>query len=507
MWMSIGRRLIAVAGILVLAFLLVFSWDTPKVTALPSSSAAHTSGLNQGPTCQPNLQTAPIPYHVETRQIRSGQHTADSRDQNQVVFKTLVQSLDAPWLQIRFGSTNLGRNSYLKLTALSNGATQQLDAATLALWHNHSATFKGDSVNIELYAAPEDNDVFFEVESLMVGEWVGGVPLRSSRPSVTQWEPSPSRQLDTTHYSPDTVCGATDERVASNDPAVGRIVPKGCTGWVISNGAFLTAGHCNDGNMTTIQFNVPASNADGTINPPENPNDEYPIDGGSILSMNAGSGNDWAVFRVTRNTTTTLTPPLAYGYFYRGFLNQPFTVRVTGYGVDGPAPCFGESRQPGCSNPTPPQDATNQTQQTTTGPSLGRTGDHYEHQVDTEGGNSGSPVRHPDFWQAVAIHTHGFSSGTCITQSNGGTAFTNAALAAAINNFPGPNVRYVDAALPTLSEDGTVFRPFDLLSEGIDTVPLGGIVSIVKGNYSGSIIINKNLTLKAPVGTVVIGAP
>jgi hypothetical protein len=131
----------------------------------------------------------------------------------------------------------------------------------------------------------------------MVGEWVGGVPLRSSRPTVGQWESSSSKQLDTTRYNPDTVCG-TDDRVASNDLAVGRIMPVGCTGWVISNGAFLTAGHCFTVNMTTIQFNVPASNIDGTTNPP-GPNDQYPIDRSNVTWRDNGRvtiGRRWLAY-------------------------------------------------------------------------------------------------------------------------------------------------------------------------------------------------------------------
>jgi V8-like Glu-specific endopeptidase len=504
MWTFTRHRILIRSSVVALALLLANN-QSNSFTPL---AFVNPAGANQNAICRVVPEMAPIPYHDELRSIQSGRHTAASQNSTQRIFSTFVQSLDAPWLQIQFGSTNLGNSSYLKLTSSSDGAVQQLDAATLALWHNQSAMFKGDAVKIELFAAPEDKDVFFEVQSLMVGEWVGGVPLRSSRPAVGTWQSSTPRQLDTTRYNPDSVCAVNDDRVASSDPAVGRIVPVGCTGWVISNGAFLTAGHCFTTDMTSIQFNVPASNADGTINPPP-PNDQYPIDRSNVSWANNGNGDDWTVFRVTRNTTTTLTPPLAYDGFYRIRPNdQPATVRVTGYGLDGPAPCFGEPRQPGCNSTSPPLNADNQTQQTATGPGQGRTGDHFQHSVDTEGGNSGSPVRYPDMWTAVAIHTHGISAGTCITSFNGGTAFTNAALVAAINTFPGNNVRYVDQGYPAWNtEDGTVFRPFDLLAEGINSVTAGGIVSVVKGNYNEPMTINKNIILEAPVGTVVIGAP
>ena len=369
MWTFTRHRALIRSSVIALALLLA----NTRSNSFTPTALVNPIEVSQSAVCRVVPEMAPIPYHDELRSIQSGPHTSAGQNSPQRVYGTLVQSLDAPWLQVQFGSTNLGRSSYLKLTSLSDGAVQQLDAATLALWHNQSAMFKGDAVKIELFAAPEDKDVFFEVQSLMVGEWVGGVPLRSSRPAVGKLDSSAPQQLDTTHYNPDSVCAVNDDRVASNDPAVGRIVPIGCTGWVISNGAFLTAGHCFDfNNMLTIQFSVPASNADGTINPPS-PNDQYPIDRSNVSWRNNGDGDDWTVFRVTRNQTTTLTPPLAYGSFYRIRPNdQPATVRVTGYGLDGPAPCFGEPRQPGCANPNPPRNATNQTQQTATGPGQAR---------------------------------------------------------------------------------------------------------------------------------------
>lgn len=496
-------RVLIGAGVLLLALLGL----APTEHRSSAATLPVTIDLPQAAACQLTPQMAPVPFHVDARTIQSGRHTAAQVDGTQAAFSTLVQSLDAPWLQIQFGETELGRDSYLRLTALRDGAVQELDAETLAAWNNRSAMFNGDTIKVELLVAPEDTGVFFEVKAIKVGEWVGGVPLYSSRPSVTQWESSPDEELNVTRFNPDSVCGA-DDRAAANDLAVGRIMPVGCTGWVISNGAFLTAGHCNTGNMEEMHFNVPPSNADGTIVEPP-PNDQYPIDAASIMSADTGSGNDWAVFRVRPNITTTLTPPLRYGVFYRILPQaEPLTVRVTGYGVDGPAPCFGSVDQPGCTDPAPPRNADNQTLQTHAGPSEGRTDTHFEYRVDTQGGNSGSPVRSPDSRLAVAIHTHGNGDAACNTDFNGGTAFTHVALAAAINNFPDANVRYVDEGYPPwTTEDGTVFRPFNLVAEGINTVAAGGIVSIVTGDYNEPLTINKNVILEAPVGTVIIGAP
>ncbi len=497
---SMRYRAVIGSGLMLLA-VLIFSVSDARSASSPSA---------QGAVCQLRPQEAPIPSHAETRVIRSGRHTAAHQDSDQPVFSTLVQNLDAPWLQVNFGETNLGHNSYMRLTSVSDGAVQKLDADTLATWHNQSAMFNGDAIKIELFAAPDDGAVFFDVKFLTVGDWVGGVPLHTSRPMVAQLPSADPQQLDVTHYNPDMVCGA-DDRVASTDNAVGRVMPAGCTGWVVSNGAFLTAGHCVVAGMTSVQFNVPASNADGTINAPP-PQDQFPINGSNIVSLNAGEGNDWAVFQVNRNATTGGVPPLQYGAYYRiKPQDQPATVRVTGYGVDGPAPCFGESRQSGCNVPTPtpvPRNADNQTQQTATGAGQGRQGLIFYHDVDITGGDSGAPVRFTDSPIAVAIHTHGTSIADCTTGHNGGTAFTNLGLANAVNAFPGTMVRYVDAGYPAwTTEDGTVFRPFNLLAEGITSITSGGIVSVVAGHYNEPLTIDKGVFLEAPVGTVVIGAP
>ena len=87
-------------------------------------------------------------------------------------------------------------------------------------------------------------------------------------------------------------------------------------------------------------------------------------------------------------------------------------------------------------------------------------------------------------------------------------------LASFVNNLRGNNAIYVDTArnlsLPTAL--GTVFKPFNTVTEGVVYVPNGGVVSIVEGSYpasAGNIFTagtgNKAMTLEAPVGIVTIG--
>lgn len=454
----------------------------------------------------------PLPYHVQPLSLTSGYHrgiavgatapthtipgTSWRRNPGQQpAFQTKIEIAGATWLQLRFGRSWLGRHSYILLTAQADGGQQPLDAASLAEWHNQSAFFNGESVTVALVVAPGDEGVFFELTEVLVGESTSTVTGDDAPDDPT----------------PDSICGGADDRVASTAPAVGRLIPVGCTGWIAANGSFLTAGHCNDGGMMTLEFNVPQSQANGNIVLAA-PQDQYPVVAGSITSMNTGNGDDWAVFNVGRNANTNLLPVQAQNAFYRLTTDTtPVTIEITGYGVDGPAPCFGDRRQPGCTIPAPtpvPRDANNQTQQTNAGPSQGLTDSHWEYEVDTQGGNSGSPIIENGTNWTVGIHTHG-SGAMCPTAYNGGTAFNNAGLAAAISNFPGPNAIYVDQNHPVniLLQAGTPFRPFKLVATGHAGTPANGILSIVAGSYNETLTLNRPMSVVAPVGAVIIGAP
>src|SRR5690606_41991992 len=99
-------------------------------------------------------------------------------------------------------------------------------------------------------------------------------------------------------------CGPTDDRLPSNDPRAARGVPVGCTVNMIDdfNHQFLTAGHCvSGGNLEVVQFNVPLSNGNGSINHP-GPEDQYSVDPESMQFANGGIGNDWSYFGVFDNS-------------------------------------------------------------------------------------------------------------------------------------------------------------------------------------------------------------
>lgn len=426
--------------------------------------------LTLGISCQ-CLLASPVPIlsHKEVYVVQSGTHEGIGTEML-LVFNQTIKINGVPWIQLHFSDYNLGSNSYMLITSVLDGVQQTMDAQSLEQWADNSAYFNGDTVVLELYAAPGDSSIFFQIEEISVGD-----------PHL----PGPE---------PQEICGSTDDRISSSDPAVGRIMPSGCTGWLISNGAGLTAGHCV-GTGHSIQFNVPSSTANGTtVNPP--PEDQYPIT--YTDSSNTGIGDDWAVFSIAANHNGDTVVQRQNDFFRMSIDLNPITVRETGYGIDGPAPLFGDGER----------NADSQTQQTHAGPFVDETVFsstvvRIRFQIDDENGNSGSPVM--DTANGVTIGIATSAGCTASGGSNNGTGFENNNLENAIQSFAGSNVEYVDSGHPITTENGTVFRPWNTVQEAVDAASSNARLNIVKGSYPGSVLADKPLTLSAPVGSVILG--
>jgi V8-like Glu-specific endopeptidase len=221
--------------------------------------------------------------------------------------------------------------------------------------------------------------------------------------------------------APESQCGPTDDRIASTDDRTARLLTIGCTAWLIADGRFVSAGHCvsSAGLANTVEFNVPPSLSNGTIQHP-GPEDQYVVDDATRVFSDAGIGNDWGVFETFPNSQTGLTAIEAQGGVFFNVVQDlgPATIRITGYGVD--------------------DGAANQTQQTSTGPNAGSSGTTMRYQTDTEGGNSGSPIIDEATGNSVGIHTNaGCTSGG---GSNSGTSNFNTALWAQIGSGGGGDI-------------------------------------------------------------------
>ncbi|KAL7749539.1 hypothetical protein RI367_005094 [Sorochytrium milnesiophthora] len=306
----------------------------------------------------------------------------------------------------------------IRVTSKLDKAEQYLDSVSIQHWSSSSAYFNGDRLSVELL---------------------------SSRPNVNK-DKKPSKVELTIAYTntveqgipippPKSLCNAKDTRKPSSDLRAGRLWPIGCTGWAIDDAGscFLTAGHCYDGqdstwNQYVLQYNLPPSfdsNGDTVPTHPA-PKDQYPVDVASI--QHNLTTTDWAYFGVWPNSNTGKTPSQAnHGVKFR---LAPVSVkpkvgsnlRITGNGLD-------EADVP-----------LSLTQQTATGRlvNYGKDGPtRVAYRIDTEGGNSGSPVQDIASGYAIAIHTNGGCDPSDPNSSNFGTLVSDAEVRRAIANPQG----------------------------------------------------------------------
>lgn len=342
-----------------------------------------------------SAQTAPLQYYIQSYDFESEIYDGNGALNTAPVEIPLgtIELHDVPWIQLHFSDVNLGNESYIIIKSLYDEKWQKLDANTMRQWNNYSAFFNGNAVELKLFLAQTDRQVFIKINELIVGEWYQGDLTESQ-------------------------CGPTDDRILSNQPATARLLSVGCTAWIIPNGKFATAGHCLDGSGATIvEFNVPLSLPNGTLQHP-GPEDQYSVNVSTKIFTNGGVGNDWGVFEVYPNSVTGLMPKQAQNAYWPLVQNLgPDSIRITGYGVDYNNPNY------------------TQVQQTHIGPNAGSSGTTMRYVTDTEGGNSGSPVIDGLTNVAVGVHTHG----GCTTSggNNNGTSLFHTAFWNAVDQGAG----------------------------------------------------------------------
>lgn len=333
---------------------------------------------------------------------------------------------DGDWLQLHFVATSLGSGSRLRIHAPSRpDAVQWHDARSLADYRGYSCQFVGPTLRVELLAAPGSSS-----------------RVRIDRVIAHEVD-------DAIEY--DTICGTTDDRVLSNDPRICRI-NAGCTGWLFSEFAVGTAGHCMSTTAGQIlHFNVPLSSATGGAIP-AHPNDQYAMEAFHMF-LNGGVGADWSASAAVRNSNTQLYPGEAQGSWFAVVAAPAFaagqSIRISGHGSGN-----GASGSP----------TWNLVQKTHVGARQSTaTATALRYGTDTTGGNSGSPVVFEATGEVIGVHTHG----GC-TSTGGGNSGTDAVRADWVA------ARAVALALHTL---GAV-TPFGAGCGGSAGVPLLAITGI-----------------------------
>jgi len=375
--------------------------------------------------CSLALPVAPASAQIQPLEQRPVDVVLDSGEvtnrggARSAIFSEVLNVQDASWVRLMFDRCRLGaapaggEPTVLRLTSLADGAVQHMRAEHVVQWQMSSAYFNGGRVLVELLADP------------------GAAPSRVEISFVLAGSIEPPAEGER------SICGPVDDRELSSDPRTGRLMPIGCTAWMIddANKCFLTAGHCT-GAAEVMEFNVPLSNPGGGVVHP-GPEDQYAVDPDSMQTNGgAGVGNDYAYFGCFPNTETGLTPAQAQGDWFVLADQAPDdtdrNIRITGYGTT--------------SSPVPPQ--WNQVQKTHVGPYVGSPGTNVQYSTDTTGGNSGSPVIDESTGLAIGIHTHaGCGSGG---GANNGTAIEHPGLQAFLANPQGvciPNL--LEIAFPS----------------------------------------------------------
>jgi len=131
-----------------------------------------------------------------------------------------------------------------------------------------------------------------------------------------------------------TLCGALDDRVLWNDQKIARVHKEllgkhGCTATLFSDRCLISASHCEIF-FKVLEFNVPLSNPDGSINHAK-PEDTFLVDPDSII-LGSGGTNDWAVMKAQPNSTGHY-PGEIYGYYLISFnVEVNASISIAGYG-------------------------------------------------------------------------------------------------------------------------------------------------------------------------------
>jgi V8-like Glu-specific endopeptidase len=466
-----------------------------------------------------NGQVAMVGQREEPTKLASETWDNSSTDEK-VVFVGTAESPGAATIRLHISDYDLGAASYLTLVSLADGDVQRLDGRTIPESYDWSALFNGDAVDVQLHVAPGDLGVFVEIDGLQM----------------------PNDEYPPSQGGVATICGTNDDRVGSNDSRVGRL-STGCTVWLVSNGAALTAGHCGVPAGAFVEFNVPPSLVNGRAIAAAAV-DQYPVDVGTVMSENNGDGQDWMIFGLNTNTTTGRTAHNVQGFFrmIKYIPANGTAVRVTGYGIDnavagtGTSVCNGGTNHNGncftnanctgggtcltvdCCDPDGPGplgcgnncNSASQTLQTTIGTIASSNTDLIRHTVDTMPANSGSPIIWDQPGLTVGIHT----AGGCTSSGgdNRGTRFSRAPLETAVRNFAGPNPVYVDSFVTGLAANGGVFEPYHAIVVAVGAVADGGTISLVPGTYlggNGNRFIagadGKAMTFVSPAGASIIG--
>lgn len=314
-----------------------------------------------------------------------------------------IERPDAEWLRVRFRVVDI-HDDIITIKSMKTKREQSFDAESLRDWHGRTMIFEGSRVRVMRSSQGGGNALGPSAESL--SELIESVVVGDSVTPSAYFE----EQQGSQEAREEAPCGE-DSREPADHAWVGRMQPVLCTAFLLEGGFAATAGHCfRESKDQLVEFNVPASDRYGRMKRAD-AEDTYLVGSESVICSDCvagqvfGSGEDWAIFRLTKNAsgesvyerqglgfraafaTAELTNLQVYGY---GFKSMPPEHRYVGQSSSGP---FGELyRENGI--------------------------EIIRHYVDTASGNSGSPILRLDSvtgdLYVIGIH----NEGTCESDYN-----------------------------------------------------------------------------------------
>lgn len=320
------------------------------------------------------------PVRADTPQDKFGLKSYDW-DISQAAGNEITHIVEMPGanaLRLFFDDVNLKEGSYIEVTSLEDGETQKLTPKTLKEWENTTAYFNGDKVKVSMHLSGSKSQNSLSIHKILAEESVAAKPKHKS------------------------LCGK-DDRWLDNDNKIGRIAylngSREGTGWIAPSGKIVTAGHVVS-SADLIEFVVPSSRQNGTV-VHSKVQDQFKVRRNTIVK----GSKDWGVFQVSNNSNTGKSPKDTYGAFRlsRKTSNIP-SIKIIGYGVDD------KDR--------------NKVSQAHVGNFTGYNSGakQLRYDVDTKGGNSGSPVLNNNTYEVLGVHTHGHRGSDCPPNSNSATS-------------------------------------------------------------------------------------
>nr|WP_295926617.1 T9SS type A sorting domain-containing protein [uncultured Dyadobacter sp.] len=459
------------------------------------------------------------PAVAQTVIPQSFHYQADTSGDNHPRFLTQVTWSNTAFLRLYFKGTQLGKSSLLVLEG-TDGARQELRSEDLDNWHYSSAYFNGQSVNVSLVAAPGDRNTVI-ISSIKVSSGPVGIAGAASRSK----QAFADQQLSAAR----SVSSASDYPYAG---AVGRFTngsESHGTGWIAPNGAIVTSAliysnYIENESYDVIEFNVPPSNGT-TVNHPS-PQDQYPV---STANNEVVEHSTIVPYKYLEKQTTIMAgyaiiPPLPNSTGFRpGERQQEYfrivrnpnssiiesmgdvPVEIPHYGVlPGMAGGSGYRTLHVAQTSLFKQ---NDYLSVWAGANRDEFALHDQIEVvhtpgPAYGSDGGAPVAYQGSNVAIGVHVNdGIDGMAPVAMGFRDDDFRNQ-----LAYFYSANSVYVDPDGLYNPATGAIDKPYLTLQFAAQHAPVGSQVYVARSSYQGPLTINRAMTLRAPVGSVTIGA-